>query len=197
MHLETQTLRCGTWMDKCFLRQSFLCLFGSWLLTRGFCVLARGSWLFASRPRLTTGSVAASREGFCCSGDMRLLGRERWDGLVAGRAGGREAGGGGRGAGMAGMAGMAGDGWRWTTATAHRPTSPPASTTRLLVRWKDTNCCSNDQTNALTLHSAPGQVMGRDGLSPVECQPARSVKTVLYSSAASLVQPRPCRTLRT
>jgi hypothetical protein len=39
--------------------------------------------------------------------------------------------------------------------------------------------------------------MGRDGLSPVECQPARSVKTVLYSSAASLVQPRPCRTLRT
>ncbi|KAH8790245.1 hypothetical protein BGZ57DRAFT_850396 [Hyaloscypha finlandica] len=85
MRFTRLCLRCGTWMDKCFLRQSFLCLFGSWLLARGFCVLARGSWLFASRPRLTTGSVAASREGFCCSGDMRLLGRERWDGLVAGR----------------------------------------------------------------------------------------------------------------
>ncbi|PMD59105.1 uncharacterized protein K444DRAFT_424109 [Hyaloscypha bicolor E] len=36
MHLGMQSLRCGTWMDKCFLRQSFLCLFSSWLVARGF-----------------------------------------------------------------------------------------------------------------------------------------------------------------
>jgi hypothetical protein len=78
---------------------------------------------------------------------MRLLGREGWVGLVAGRGAGEQ----GMGQGWEGMALDHGHG-----PQAHQRR-------RRDYAGKDTNCCTTDQTNALSLHSAPGQVMAHDG----------------------------------
>jgi hypothetical protein len=46
---------------------------------------------------------------------------------------------------------------------AHKPTSDDDDETPPYA-GKTRTAAATDQTNALTLHSAPGQVMGRDGL---------------------------------